>query len=111
MPRTLKHFITLALIGLAFSALHAQQKATDRAPTVTQLDKHQLGAVLVALRETHKMGLSIRGQGVRISDDGKNLTVSFIDDPINMAMVGSEGGVSFLIRKRDLKLLRLIHDR
>jgi hypothetical protein len=106
----MKPFFVIALIGASFC--YAQpQTATGREPTVINLDKIQLAAVFIAKREMEKIGQSIRGQQVRIDDNGKSLQISFFDDPINMAVVGSQNGLTFEIRRRDLKLVRVIHDR
>ncbi len=106
----MKPFFVIALIGVSFSFAHAQE-SSKRGPTVINLDKRQLAAVLIAKRESDKMGQTTRGRQVRIEDNGMSMYISFLEDPINMAVVGSDNGLTFEIRRRDLKLLRVIHDR
>src|SRR4051812_24621549 len=107
----MKPLFFIALIGASFCCAQAQQKSTDRAPTVINLDKRQLAAILIAKREMEKTGHTIRGRQVRIEDHGRSMYISFLEDPINMAVVGSDDGLTFEIRRRDLKVLRVIHDR
>jgi hypothetical protein len=107
----MKQFVIIAFVGVSFCQAQAQERSTSRAPTVIYLDKRQLAGVLIAKREMEKAGQTIRGQQVRIEDNGKTMHISFLEDPINMAVVGSDNGLSFEIRRRDLKVLRVIHDR
>jgi hypothetical protein len=79
--------------------------------SVLTMSKYQVAALDVAIHEMRKMKLRIRGQQARLSERDGNIYVSFLDDPIDMTMVGSENGLTWEIRKRDSKLLRVIHDR
>ena len=75
------------------------------------ITKEQLAVVRVALREAHKINLDLRGQQARLEDRGDVVRICFLADPVNLEVVGSEGGIIWEIRKRDAKVVRVIHDR
>jgi hypothetical protein len=83
----------------------------DSDVAVVTLNKDQLAALAVAIREMRKSGRSLRAQQVRIEDQGKNFHMTFMDDPINMGVAGSQNGITWEIRKSDLKVLRWFLDR
>jgi hypothetical protein len=74
-------------------------------PVVT-LSKEQLGALSAAIHQMQQIGRSYKGQQVVIRDKGSVFYVSFIDDPIDVAVAGDQNGMSWEVRKRDSKVLR-----
>ena len=78
---------------------------------VVEINKQQLGALDVAIREMRKSGESFQGKQAVIEDRGECFRVGFMDDPIKMRVAGSQNGITWEIRKSDLKVLRRILDR
>jgi hypothetical protein len=87
--------------GLAQSSKPAAEAET----TVLRIYKDQLAALDVAIREMRRMGRSFRGQQVRIEDHGKSVSVGFMNDPLDERIVGDQNGITFEIRKSDLKVI------
>jgi len=101
-----KHVITIAVIlCTAIAPLYAGKppKDTDTNQTEVTLNKHQLAAIAVVLAEMRRRGDSFRGWQLHITDKGQSYEVAFLEDPLNMAMVGGPG-MSWIVRKRDLHL-------
>ena len=106
----------VSLILFAFFCLHDAQaqehkSSADSESGILNLNKHQLAALDVAIREMRRTGHSFRGQQARIDDQGESFYVAFMDDPIDMRVAGSQNGITWEIRKSDLKVLRRILDR
>jgi hypothetical protein len=101
-----KRLVTFALIlSTAIASLHAGElsKDTDTHQKEVTLNKHQLAAIAAVLAEMRRRGDSFRGWQVHITDKGNSYEVAFLEDPLNMAMVGGPG-MSWIVRKRDLHL-------
>src|SRR5215470_803230 len=99
-----KRLVTLAVILCAvFTPMHGGKpsKDTDTDQKEVMLNKHQLAAVAVVLAEMRRRGDSFRTWQVKITDKGNSYEVAFLEDPLNMAMVGGPG-MSWMVRKRDL---------
>jgi hypothetical protein len=94
-----------------FDRADGQSDSEAKEDTLLLLNRHQLAALDVAIREMHKSGRSFHGQQARIEDQGKNFHVTFMDDPIDMRVAGSQNGITWEIRKDDLKVLRWFLDR
>lgn len=110
----MKTYITLILFAFCcLREIHAQEhkSGVDPQPAILNLNKSQLAALDVAIREMRRAGLSFRGQQARIDDQGQSFYVAFMDDPLDMRIAGSQNGITWEIRKRDLKVLRRILDR
>lgn len=105
--------ILIFFAGCCLHGLGAQKDQDDLGSgiSVLRVNKHQLAALDVAIREMHKSGRSFRGQQARIEDQGKNFHITFMDDPIDMRIAGSQNGITWEIRKKDLKVLRWFLDR
>jgi hypothetical protein len=106
--------LLLILLGLCcMDVVQAQENEEhhDSDLSVLTLNKDQLAALAVAIREMRKSGRSFRGQQVRIEDQRKNFHITFMDDPINMGVAGSQNGITWEIRKSELKVLRWFLDR
>jgi hypothetical protein len=106
----------ISLIFFTMCCLHDMQaqehkRGVDSESTILNLNKHQLAALDVAIRQMRRTGQSFRGQQARIDDHGESFYVAFMDDPIDMRVAGSQNGITWEIRKRDLKVLRRIFDR
>jgi hypothetical protein len=78
-------------------------KDTDTDQKEVMLNKHQLAVLAVVLAELRRRGDSFRGWQVKITDKGNSYEVAFLEDPLNMAMVGGPG-MTWIVRKRDLHL-------
>lgn len=99
--RTLAHVIVV--VGLAFAAV------PHRAPAAEQkgeLGKRQLAALLAAVDAMRRHGYSLRGQQVVITDEGDSYHVTFMEDPIDVTVVGGHHAKGWQIRKRDAQVLR-----
>jgi hypothetical protein len=110
----MKYWTLILLFGcLAYAgeAPKVTSDATSEALSVVELKKDQLAALDVAIREQRKAGQTLRGQQAIIVDRGTSFFIAFVEDPIDPAVVGSDNGVTWEIRKRDLKVLRAIGDR
>jgi hypothetical protein len=110
----MKYLVLLSLFTSLAYAGERPQSATDSASevlSVVEVKKHQLAVLDIALREMRKTGQSSRGQQAVIEDHGSSFFVAFMDDPIDMAVAGSQNGITWEIRKRDLKVLRRILGR
>ena len=79
-------------------------------PTVT-LSKKQLGALSAAIHQMQQIRRSYKGQQVLIEDKGDVFYISFMDDPINIAIAGDQNGIGWVVRKTDLKVLRPLVNR
>lgn len=79
-------------------------------PTVTLKEK-QLGALSAAIRQMQQIRRSYKGQQVVIEDKGDVFYVSFMDDPIDVAVAGDQNGIGWVVRKKDLKVLRSLVNR
>ena len=78
-------------------------KDTDTDQKEITLNKHQLAAVAVVLAEMRRRGHDFRGWQMKLTDEGKSYEIAFLEDPLNMAIVGGEG-MGWKVRKRDLHL-------
>lgn len=108
----MKTFATLIFLTVCFvHGGHAQGNKDDSESGILHVNKHQLAALDVAIREMRRIGQSFRGQQARIDDQGESFYVAFMDDPIDMRVAGSQNGITWEIRKKDLKVLRHIYDR
>jgi len=110
----MKHWTLLLLCACLAYGGEAPKITTDTTSevlSIVEVKKHQLAALDVAIREMRKTGQSFRGQQAVIEDRGSSFFVGFMDDPIDMAVAGSQNGITWEIRKRDLKVLRKILDR
>jgi hypothetical protein len=80
-------------------------------PTVVTVQKEQLGALTASIHQMQQIGRSYKGQQVVIEDKGDVFYVTFMDDPINTAVAGDQNGIGWVVRKRDLKVLRPLVNR
>lgn len=80
----------------------------DRSSTAADvnLNKEQLGALAAAIRHMRRLGRSYKDQQVVISDKGDTFHITFMEDPIDIRVVGGGNSVSWEIRKSDFKVLR-----
>jgi hypothetical protein len=107
----------IALIVLCYlpggNAGEHKNKGDEEPPVVNvvEINKQQLAALDVALREMSTSGESFKGRQGVIEGRGKYFRVGFMDDPIDMRVAGSQNGITWEIRKSDLKVLRRILDR
>jgi hypothetical protein len=74
-------------------------------PTEVRLKKAQLGALSAVIHQMQQIGRSYKGQQVVIEDKGNVFHVTFMNDPIDTAIAGNQGGMSWEVRKKDLKVL------
>lgn len=79
--------------------------AREEEVVVIEIGKDRLAALNVAVREMRRMGRSLRSQQVRIEDHGASILVGFMDDPLDERVVGGQNGITFEIRKSDLKVI------
>lgn len=75
-------------------------------PTIVTLKKEQLGALSAAIHQMQQIGRSYKGQQVVVEDKGDVFYVSFMDDPIDIAVAGDQNGIGWVVRKKDQKVLR-----
>ncbi len=80
-------------------------------PTVVTLKKKQLGALSAAIHQMQQVRRSYKGQQVVIEDKGDVFYISFMDDPIDVAVAGDQNGIGWVVRKKDLKVLRALVNR
>lgn len=104
----MKRLSVFAALVLAFLAALAPLIAGGRKDTDTNakeitLNKHQLAALAVAIREMQRRGLPFRAYQVVITDAGKSYSVAFMEDPLDLRYTGGKG-MEWRVRKRDLKL-------
>ena len=101
-----KCFIAISaavMLGIAPPLSAGKPKDTDTDQKEITLNKHQLAAVTVVIAEMRRRGHDLRGWQMKITDEGKSYDIAFLEDPLNMAVVGGEG-MSWKVRKRDLHL-------
>jgi len=80
-------------------------------PTVVTLNKEQLGALSAAIHQMQQLRRSYKGQQVVVRDKGDVFYVSFMDDLIDVAVAGDQNGIGWVVRKKDLKVLRPLVNR
>lgn len=97
------------IMSMAILLLSVQFVQAD--PTVVTLKKKQLGALSAAIDQMQQIRRSYRGQQVVIEDKGDVFYVSFMADPIDVAVAGDQNGIGWVVRKRDLKVLRPLVNR
>jgi hypothetical protein len=110
----MKHWTLLLLLTcLAYAGEAPKNTADSDSAVLSVLDvkKDQLAALDVALREMRRAGETLRGKQAVIEDRGGSFFVGFMDDPIDMAVAGSQNGITWEIRKSDSKVLRSIRGR
>ena len=101
--------VTVAVMALAIAApdqLHGGRRDSDNSGREVTLNKHQAAALRVAVEEMRRRGWGesvLRRWQVVIEDEGKTYNVAFMEDPVR----GTGGeGMSWDIRKRDMKIVR-----
>lgn len=97
------------IVSMAILVLFAQ--FAQAGPTVVTLKKKQLGALSAAIHQMQKIRRSYKDQQVVIEDKGDVFYVSFMDDPIDVAVAGDQNGIGWVVRKKDLKVLRALVNR
>ena len=70
------------------------------------LNKEQLGALDAAIGQMKKLGRTYKGQQVVINDEGTNIIITFMDDPIDIRVAGGQHATVWEVRKKDAKVLR-----
>jgi hypothetical protein len=70
------------------------------------LDKRQLAALMAAVEAMRRHGYSFRGKQVVVRDEGDFYYVTFMEDPIDIAIVGGHNATGWQIRKRDAHVVR-----
>jgi hypothetical protein len=103
MVKLLIAISALLMFSIAPPLFAGKPKDTDTNQEEVRLNKHQLAAVAVVLAEMRRRGHDLRGWQMKITDEGKSYDIAFLEDPLNMAVVGGEG-MSWKVRKRDLHL-------
>jgi hypothetical protein len=103
--KALQLLCMLCLFSSHSGLAQTSKPAAHAETTVLRIYKDQLAALDVAIREMRRMGRSFRGQQVLIEDHGKSVSVGFMDDPLDERIVGDQHGVTFEIRKRDMKVI------
>jgi hypothetical protein len=78
---------------------------------VVRLNKKELGALSAVIQQMQQIRRSYKGQQVVIEDKGNVFHVTFMNDPIDTAVAGNQGGMSWEVRKKDLKVLRPLLNR
>ena len=91
------------VIGLTVAALPQRAPAAEKK---TGLDKRQLAALLAAVDAMRRQGYSFRGQQAVIDDVGDSYEITFMDDPIDVAVAGGQHAHGWVVRKRDARVLR-----
>ncbi len=99
--KTLAHIIVV--VGLALAALPHRAPAAEQKP---ELGKRQLATLLAAVNAMRRHGYSFRGQQVVITDHGDSYHITFMEDPIDVAVVGGHHAHGWEVRKRDARVLR-----
>jgi hypothetical protein len=89
-------------IGLFVALPHGAPAAEEK----TGLDKRQLAALLAAVDAMRSHGYSFRGQQVVISETTGSYHITFMEDPIDVAVVGGHHAHGWEVRKRDARVLR-----
>jgi hypothetical protein len=81
-------------------------RAADATTAVVNLTARQAEGLEVAIREMRRVGRTFRHQSIRIEEEGNTIYVSFVDVPVDMRVVGGSNGITWEIRKSDLKVVR-----
>ena len=77
----------------------------------TTLGKGELAAASKAIQAMQRRGWSLKGKQMIISDEGKEFRVAIMNDPIDLQLLGSQGGVTWFVKKEGLALRGPIFDR
>jgi hypothetical protein len=106
--RRVSHLIAATLLVTLLSShpLSAgnRSKDTDTAREKVTLNRHQVASVAVVLAEMRRRGERFRGWQMVVTDKGSSYEVAFMEDPLDMTTTGGDG-MSWVVRKRDLRLL------
>jgi hypothetical protein len=78
---------------------------------IVRLNKKELGALNAVIQQMQQIRRGYKGQQVVIEDKGRVFYVSFMDDPIDVAVAGNQNGIGWVVRKKDLKVLRPLVNR
>ena len=99
--------MVIALL-LFMTTLAAAEELPDRSSTAidVNLNKEQLGALAAAIRHMQRLRRTYKGQQVLISDKGATFHVTFMEDPIDIRIVGAANASSWEVRKSDFKVMR-----
>jgi hypothetical protein len=92
----------ILVVVLAVAALPALTRAAEK----TRMDKRQLAAFLASVDAMRRHGYSFHGQQVVIAEAGNSYEITFMDDPIDVAVAGGQHAHGWVIRKRDARVLR-----
>jgi hypothetical protein len=71
-----------------------------------RLDKRQLASLLAAVDAMRRHGYSFHGQQVVIDDAGDSYQITFMDDPIDVAVAGGQHAHGWVVRKPDARVLK-----
>jgi hypothetical protein len=98
-------FVAVSLAILASQLVAAPHRDTDANERKIILNKYQVAAVELVLREMKRIGYSARGLQMHLEDRGSYFTVAFWEDPQDMAVAGGDG-IEWRVSKRGTKILR-----
>ena len=98
-----------AIVCLTLLILSARLAQAE--PPIIRLRKGQFGALSAAIRQMQQIGRSYKGKQVVIEDKGDVFYVSFMDDPIDVAVAGNQNSAAWVVRKKDLKVVRPLLNR
>jgi hypothetical protein len=98
-----------AIVCLTLLILSARLGQAE--PPIIRLRKDHFGALSAAIRQMQQIGRSYKGKQVVIEDKGDVFYVSFMDDPIDVAVAGNQNSAAWVVRKKDLKVVRPLLNR